>query len=73
MKAFLKLLAVAFLGMFSTLAHAADYTDVGAAVTAVGDIPDTVKPVYFAFLTLAIGAITIAFVVRWARRGSGAK
>jgi len=63
---------VSFLGLAAT-SNAADYADVAAALTAVEGIPDTVSPVYLAFLTLSVGAFIIGMVVRFAKRGSSTR
>jgi len=55
------------------LASAADYADVAAATTAVSDIPDTVSPIYLAFLTLSVGAFIIGMIVRFAKRGASTR
>lgn len=50
-------------------AQAADYADVAAAVDAVELLPTVVSPVFLAFVTLAVGALTIRMVVRLAKKG----
>jgi len=68
----LRLLLLAVLGIFgfSASALAADYADVAAATTAVEGIPDTVSPVFLAFLTLGVGAFIIRMVIKYAKKGS---
>jgi len=69
-----KLLLLALVAPFLAIAaHATDYADVAAAKTAVEAIPDTVTPVYLAFLTLSVGAFIIGMVVRFAKRGSSTR
>jgi len=49
-------------------AHAADYADVAAAVTALEGVPAVVLPVALAFVTLGVGLLTLRFIGRASKK-----
>lgn len=51
------------------VSHAADYTDVAAAQTAMAGIPTTASPIFLGFVTLAVGAFGIRVIARLSKRG----
>jgi len=52
-----------------TAANAADYADIAAATTALTGVPAVVLPVALAFITLAVGLLTIRMLGRGAKKG----
>jgi len=55
--------------LLASSAHAADYADVAAAVAAMTGLPAVLLPVALAFVTLAVGLLTIRFLGRVAKKG----
>lgn len=67
-KLYLAIISLSILGAGS--ASAANYADVAEATTALTNIPTTVSPVFLAFVTLAVGALSIRMIGRMAKKGA---